>query len=178
MNRILKRIAAYYESNGMINSNIPQAKSNDKFNDCMKSQYTLNSLVDNNDVSVLHHLKYDPCNIGLCGDTFIINNDKYILEWQVHGITRQSRLKAIDELNDYCINNKIYSNTTKYQTLHKILNNYIQEKYYVGVLLIFKNEQCDIINVPVYFNQNYSQQQLKNEGIQRIKQYKQKLLNE
>ena len=55
---------------------------------------------------------------------------------------------------------------------------YIPVGIYCDVLLLFKNKQCDIINVPIYFNQNYSKQQLKNEGIQRIKQYKQKLLNE
>lgn len=171
-NRIIQRIAAYYEADNTVNSIIPQNTSTKQFNQSIAHQYALMKL---NNIPALHHLKYDPCDIGLCGDNFSIENNQYVIEWQVHGITKQSRLTALDEFNDYCIQERIYFNSPKYKELRAKFDNFIYQYYYWGTLLIFKNDILYKNSQPKYFNADYSKQQLKDEGNRLIEQYKQEL---
>lgn len=79
INRIIKRIAAYYEADETINNIIPQDNSNEQFEYCVQSQNALTVLNDKS-LNALKHLQYHSFNVGLSGETVSINNDQYIIE--------------------------------------------------------------------------------------------------
>lgn len=86
-------------------------------------------------------------------------------------------MTALDNFNEYCIDNKIYYNSNQYKKLRAEFDKYIYNHYYADVILVFKNNNLFTRELPIYFNQDYSKQQLKDEEIQKIKQCRQELLN-
>lgn len=107
MNKIICRIVAYYNSNNTINSTISQDISNNQFNNYVQTQNFTNQLVENI-IFPISILNYGILNVGLCGDTFNVNKDIIVLEWQVKYLTKNSIYKAIDEIDVHC--NKIILN--------------------------------------------------------------------
>ena len=117
-------------------------------------------------------LNYGILNVGLCGDTFNVNNDIVVLEWQVKYLTKDSIYKAIDEIDVRCQQDNIKFNSTYRQKLINELKNYINDHYYLGLLLVFQNNTFIKIQEYEYFDRGYSIQQIKDDGLKRINQFK------
>lgn len=171
MNKIIYRIAAYYNSNNTINSTISQDISNNQFNNYVQTQNFTNQLVENI-IFPIPILNYGILNAGLCGDTFNVNKDIIVLEWQVKYITKDSIYKAIDEIDVRCQQNNIKFNSVYRQKLINELKNYINDHYYLGLLLVFQNNTFIKIQEYKYFDRGYNIQQIKDNGLKLINQFK------
>ena len=74
-NRILARIATYYDNNNQVNNTISQEDSDQAYENYVQSQYSLQSFQSSNWSQVAYNLKYEETRIGLYGDTFKSNKN-------------------------------------------------------------------------------------------------------
>ena len=133
MNKIIKRIAAYYQADNSINTTIEQSISNNYFNSRIQPRQLIHNL-NSNITNAIALLKYGVLNIGLCGDTFMLkNNDQITIEWQVKHIINESIYAAKEKISEqYPLNN--FSSLQKQKDVNELLA-YINDNYYLCVLL-------------------------------------------
>lgn len=179
MNRILKHLAIYYNKNSTINNTINQNKSDTQYNETADSQQALRHITSANDVFyLLDKLQYNKAGIGLCGDIFTSKNgNKIIVEWHVRELTSESITEAYKQLT-VLYENKIIKNMTDYDKLHHQLEKFINNNYFLGILLVFINGEYDSSQSSdiIYFDINTKYIKLENYGKNLIKLKKQQLI--
>ena len=163
MNRIIKRIAAFYDEKGQINNDINQEKSNSAYNYDNDALDFLHTIYDEYVSQMLKDLYYKTNEIGKYGKSLIINNNKIVVEWQVKPISEYSIVDAYETLNDFCDNNSISS--TQHDKIVNQFDNYVDEKYYCGKIVVFINgNQNNQYYHCQYFPKNTSNDELRNIG--------------
>ena len=187
-NRIIQRIAAYYDTNGRINNNIQQPTSNENYNDNIDACHVLHSLLSSDLSDATNCLRYDSENndinfdigIGLCGDSFIAKNGKQVdVEWQVKAINPKSVDAAYEQLDIQQQNQQTKHTFNKAQHL-QLCNEFestTDEQYFLGILLVYINETFNkaLSSDKHFFPKNTSKASLINYGQQLIQEVKQKL---
>ena len=187
-NRIIQRIAAYYDTNGQINNNIQQSTSDKIYDNNIKAYYLLHSLQSSDLSDATNCLRYDSENnnvnfdisIGLCGDSFIAKNGKQVdVEWQVKAINPKSVDAAYEQLDIQQQNQQTKHTFNKAQHL-QLCNEFestTDEQYFLGILLVYINKtlDTDLSNDKHFFPKNTSKASLINYGQQLIQEVKQKL---
>lgn len=172
-NKIITRIAAFIDNKGNKNTEIDQAISTEYFNDIFKSQIFFLKLDPSADL-IENTQIYDNYiiinGIGLAGISYLNNNNqKIIIEFQVGQLAQNS----IIQMNNY-ITTKLdqFSYKNQIASINRLENKFIN-KYYLGIILIYKNLNL-IKTIPHFYSRNYSIIQLKQIGEQLINQYKNK----
>lgn len=177
--RIIKHIAAYYTANGQIDDTIEQSNSNYQYNEVSNADIQLRRITPNLLATIIQHLKYQPNDIGLCGDSFISKTgDKYIIEWQVSSLNSYSIDTAYEQLDimQQEQQQKASFNITKHKQLCEDFDAYVQQNYFLGVILIFKNNNFYDFGERKRFSRNTSQADIIHYGQQLIQEEKQNLL--
>lgn len=168
-NRIIKRIAAYYDENGKVNNNIKQSTSDDNYNDNVESISYLqqvqssNGLLNNNLLNkdllsnaseVTYMLRYSSDNpdvefdikIGMCGTSFTAKNGDHIdIEWQVKAVDPSS-IDGIYEYLDITQQEQEEEHTFNEQQhlqLCKDFESYTDNNFLLGILFVYKNGTLD-----------------------------------
>lgn len=187
-NRIIQRIAAYYDTNGQINSNIQQSISDKNYNANIKAYSVLQRLLSSDLSGITNYLRYDSKNnnvnfdigIGLCGDSFIAKNGKQVdVEWQVKAINPRSVDAAYEQLDiqQQEQQDQHTFNEAQHLQLCNEFESMTDEQYFLGILLVYINETLDksLSNDKHFFPKNTSKASLINYGQQLIQEVKQKL---
>lgn len=170
MNKIIKKIAAYIDKNGNINTEIDQAISDNYYADKYKKNLLVQD-ISKDDIFFTYYFPYEEninnIIIGLYGDSIInYNNDKYIFELQVKKISALAD-KKISQRFDNLFNNTQYSLQQQIDAFDKFENNKFN-KYILSILLIFKNR---------LYHKAITKYFAKNTSIETIKQYGMRLIN-
>ena len=138
-NKIITRIAAFIDNNGNKNTEINQNISSKEFINNINSKKLI-FIISPSDNIVENIQMFDEYtiidNIGLAGISFFNKKkEKIIMEFQVGQLTSNSIMK----MNNY-INNQLDSLSYQNQkVLIKQTDTKITNKYYCGILLIYKN---------------------------------------
>ena len=178
-NRIIKRIAAYYTADGHIDNTIKQSDSNKQYNEVDKADIQLRRMMPDLSATITQYLKYQPNRAGLCGDSFISKTgDTYIIEWQVSSLNSYSIDTAYEQLDIMQQEQQQQANfnIAEHEQLCEAFEDYIQQNYFLGVILIFKNNNFYDFGERKKFSKNTSQAEILRYGRQLIQEEKQKLL--
>ena len=166
MNKILKRISAYLDSNGKINTNISQEISNNIYQQIITALNKLyligatNQDIDFSIRNIINNLKYHILdNIGIYGDSFIKNNKKISIEFQLGIATSNSIDIATRNFNNY-INQYSFS-FNEINSINQKFENLLADKYYCLVIIIYE-DKSPIKKHKTFFNRASNINDIKN----------------
>lgn len=180
-NKIIKRIAAYYDSQSNVVNTIPQTDSEKAFDDNnYQALIFMNSLLDGNKNDIISNFEYESTGIAPYGDSFIgKDGNNYVVEWQIYQITSLSEDNAYDALDKLCVKNSMTQDEEK--ELREILESHMYNHFFMGAILIFQNGNLyDQLKEPqldanYFFNQDTNKNTIKEFGKNLIEQIKQSL---
>lgn len=170
----LQYIAAYIDNKGNINTDISQTKSNNLFISINEAQKLLKEFKYDCINKAQAYFQYKIINdIRLCRISFINNkNNNIVMEWQVGKIDDISYQNACKEFDNNLNNINIYQQDKLMKNFEDIYN----ENYYIGVLIIFKNNIL-IFKKHNFYSKQLSLNELKIEGQNLINSYYNQYLN-